>query len=128
MSWANARKSGIWYVPPPSHIFADVFVRHLAGGHRFGWRRWWGGGKGGREGGRELDVICFDGLCVVFFVMCDVGLLVCTVSTLNKQVRPKILTEVPCLRRWRANTVRHPVLYVPSQCLFTSVVLCFCDV
>jgi hypothetical protein len=87
-----------------------------------------GGGKGGREGGRELDVSCFDVLCVVFFVMCDVGLLVRTLSTLNKQVCPKILTEVPRLRRWRADTVRHPVLYVPSQCLFTSVVLCFCDV
>jgi hypothetical protein len=49
-------------------------------------------------------------------------------SILYKQVCPKILMEVPRLRRWRADTVRHPVLYVPSQCLFTSVVLCFCDV
>ena len=35
----------------------------------------------------------------------------------NKNARPKKLTEVPRLRRRRADTVRHPVLDVPGQCL-----------
>ncbi len=35
----------------------------------------------------------------------------------DEHARSKKLTEVPRLRRHRADTVRHPVLYVPGQCL-----------